>query len=1069
MVGPNGSGKSNVTDAVLFALGEQSPGLLRAGTMGDLIFSGSESLPAANVAEVTLVFDNEAGSISLPYREVSVSRRISRGGDAEYRVNGSRARLADVRAVAGEAGLGRHSILRQGAVDAIVAGGAAACRLAVEEAAGLGVYRRRRLSASRRLEKADTLLDKSRQLEAELTAQLQRIEREAVAAREYRELETRYRRLSLAHLYRVATRDLDRRREELRRCREQTAALSEREAALKNEEARIEPELRRLEGELHRREQWLEELEDFSERLRNEVMRSERALLRLEAERGRGGERARLVASLQTESGRVVRALERLRAESAEAEAGYEERRETLDRARRAVERARGRRNAADKDRARLAGHLEKLQARRDRSVVEGSVLGEGELENIAGVVREINRSPDAGQSDQTKNLKARIEEHRWRLQACEGGVRRRRGGLEAMIGRTQARARVLRIPENGEAAAPRLDEVIRARPGFEAAVEAAVGELGRAVLARDLSESMKLLANDERIALRLDAERVEETGEPPGRPLLECVQVVEDRYADAVGRLLGGIYVVETPVAGAPANGYVAVTRDGLRLTRTSVSLCRGEGRFVREARLRHELNRLDALENGFGGQLYDLEDAVSAARSRLRELGPGVESFVAALHRLERASGQLSRQARRRQSSAAAARQRRLEQERAAEELEGRISAAEAELEAAEAASEEARRELADATARAEREREPFEELSRRRERLRSAVADGERRRWELERRLKAVRDISETGTERAERVSARSVELVRALTAVLRERRSRLRSRRSALTDEHRRVAEQRAACSREAVELAGQIATARGAAVRVQEDLERAERSSAAAAEEVRDEWGATLEEARREAEGLPRDTDAERNRLARRLKRFGDVNLLAISQEQELRERHAFVAAQRADAEAAATELNRIIHEIDREIEARFTRTFGRVRRAFAEILPRMIRDSAGRLELTEEGIEVGLRLGRRGWKPLNVLSGGERALLALSFLFSIFLSRPEEPSSTFCMLDEAEAALDDVNLARFLAVVDSYRAGGQFILVTHQKRTMAAADVLYGVTQDASGATVVVSKRLSGE
>src|SRR3712207_3594644 len=193
IVGPNGSGKSNITDAVLFAIGEQSPGVLRAGAMSEVIFAGSEILPGASAAEVTLVLDNEAGEISVPYREVSITRRISRAGDTEYRLNGSRARLADVRAVAGEAGLGRHSILRQGAVDSIVAGGAAACRLALEEAAGLGVYRRRRLSASRRLEKAEAQLEKSRQLEEELGNQLHRIEAEAAAAREYRMLEARYR------------------------------------------------------------------------------------------------------------------------------------------------------------------------------------------------------------------------------------------------------------------------------------------------------------------------------------------------------------------------------------------------------------------------------------------------------------------------------------------------------------------------------------------------------------------------------------------------------------------------------------------------------------------------------------------------------------------------------------------------------------------------------------------------------------------------------------------------------------------------------------------------------------
>src|SRR4028118_242719 len=124
IVGPNGSGKSNITDALLFALGEGSPSILRAGLMNDLIFSGSNSLPPASIAEVTLVLDNAKGDISLPYEEVSLTRRISRGGETEYRINGTRTRLTDVRTVAGEAGAGRPRGPRPGAGDAIRPGGA---------------------------------------------------------------------------------------------------------------------------------------------------------------------------------------------------------------------------------------------------------------------------------------------------------------------------------------------------------------------------------------------------------------------------------------------------------------------------------------------------------------------------------------------------------------------------------------------------------------------------------------------------------------------------------------------------------------------------------------------------------------------------------------------------------------------------------------------------------------------------------------------------------------------------------------------------------------------------------
>src|SRR5215207_11730019 len=296
IVGPNGSGKSNITDAVLFALGEQSPGVLRAGAMSELIFSGSEILPAANAAEVTLVFDNEAGRISLPYREVSISRRISRAGETEYRVNGSRARLADVRSVAGEAGLGRHSILRQGAVDSIVADGAAACRLALEEAAGLGVFRRRHLAASRKLERAAAQLQSSRRLETELSDQLRRIEAEAEAALEYRELEARYRELSLAHLYRVATRGFDEGRERLANLEVRVKALQTRQESLREEGRRLGTEEKNLEDRVLATEKVLQGLEQGWEALRVETLRAERALLRLEGAQDRGADHLRLIS-----------------------------------------------------------------------------------------------------------------------------------------------------------------------------------------------------------------------------------------------------------------------------------------------------------------------------------------------------------------------------------------------------------------------------------------------------------------------------------------------------------------------------------------------------------------------------------------------------------------------------------------------------------------------------------------------------------------------------------------------------------------------------------------------------
>ncbi len=1070
IVGPNGSGKSNITDAVLFAIGEQSPGVLRVGAMSELIFAGSETLSGASAAEVTLVFDNEAGRISLPYREVSITRRISRSGETEYRINDSRARLADVRAVAGEAGLGRHSILRQGAVDSIVAGGAAACRLALEEAAGLGVYRRRRVSASRRLERADVQLERSRQLEAELEGQLRRIEREAAAARAYRGIESRYRELSLAHLYRVATRELDGLRGKLDEARTEAAELAAREWDVREEEAGMESRLQQLEDGLGKTEQRLEALEDGAENLRVEALRSDRTLLRVEAGRGREGETKHTVARLEDELRRVSRTLAGLEDRASDLEAESLERREESDRLQKAVARSSEKSASAERERDRLARVLEGLRTRLARlgSHNEQDMMSEEGLSHLAAMISDLEEAEDRATIENLRGMRDQVGGMLARVDEFAEEISRRRGALAAAVGRAESRVRALRetVPDG---TSTRLYEVIRARPGYEVAVEAALGEYGAGVLADNLNEGMKLLSDAEPVAVRLDARAIESNGALPGKPLIECVEVLEARYDEAIRRLLTGIFVVERPDDRANANGYVAVTMDGFRLTRTGVSLRPGPGNFAREARLAAWMEHLEALKDGPGGTLYDLRETLSGVSSRLERLVGTLDRVTVLAERTSRARALISREARRRRTAGENTRNSVLKRERASAVLSSEAFRTESALAEARKRAERVKEELAAATAAVEEVRAAAAESDRRLAELRATLASGASRREAISRRLERSAGAHEDGASNPEALAARTSRAATKLVTTVRWRRNALRRLRGEAAEAHRRVSAERTALSRRTVDLAGKLATARAHAERLAEEVTRAESAAAEAGEEIQAEWGATLDAARQEAEKHEESTDDERNALARRLKRFGDVNLLALSQEEGLRERHQFVSAQRADAEAAANELNHIIRSVDREIESRFSETFGRVRDAFGEMVPRMLEGSSGVLDLSEDGVEIGLRLGRKGWRPLRVLSGGERALLALSFLFSVFLSRPGGDAGAFCVLDEAEAALDDLNLARFLTVVDSHRANGQYLLVTHQKRTMAAADVLYGVIQDASGATTVVSKRLQGE
>jgi chromosome segregation protein len=203
-------------------------------------------------------------------------------------------------------------------------------------------------------------------------------------------------------------------------------------------------------------------------------------------------------------------------------------------------------------------------------------------------------------------------------------------------------------------------------------------------------------------------------------------------------------------------------------------------------------------------------------------------------------------------------------------------------------------------------------------------------------------------------------------------------------------------------------------------------------------------------------------------LERELRVMGPVNPLALEEFEALQERHEFLQAQLDDIKAGRRELAKVIRAIDDEIVRVFTAAFADVSANFEALFAMLFPGGTGRLRLTDPddllgcGVEVEAKPSGKNVKKLSLLSGGERSLTALAYLFAVFRSRP----SPFYVMDEVEAALDDVNLHRFLDLVAEFRQEAQLIVVSHQKRTMEAADVLYGVTMQPGGSSRVVSEKV---
>jgi chromosome segregation protein len=291
-------------------------------------------------------------------------------------------------------------------------------------------------------------------------------------------------------------------------------------------------------------------------------------------------------------------------------------------------------------------------------------------------------------------------------------------------------------------------------------------------------------------------------------------------------------------------------------------------------------------------------------------------------------------------------------------------------------------------------------------------------------------------------------------------------------------------------------------------RVGEALTDAEVAAQRARDQMQDGIGELRELARRlelepEVREEPlsedeRETLAARlERLARRREQLGPVNPLAAAQYAEAVAHVEELERQREDLETALRELEKLIRDTDRQIEESFERTFAATARNFDELVGRLFPGGSGRLRLVAQpggpvgalggqsvapgdggtaaaeapederepealGIEIEIMPAGKRMQRLSLLSGGEKSLTALAFLFAVFLARP----CPFYILDEVEAALDDINIDRFLDLVRSYSNRAQFIVVTHQKRTMEAADSLYGVVMGADGISKVVSRRL---
>ncbi len=1125
IVGPNGSGKSNVSDAVRWVLGEQRARAMRGAKMEDVIFHGSSARKQVNMAEVSLHFENNDGELPIPFKEVVLTRRLMRSGESEYLLNRAPCRLRDIQDLVRGTGLGADSgvVIESRMIDALLSDRPDERRELFEEAAGVGLYRDRRRSAERRLEETSVDLARLDDLIAEVQSQVRSLARQRRRAERHAELMARRFQveLSLATREMASWRDelaaLEARLEELRlegpgaddAIRASETAREEAHGARSTAEA-SRLELARLASEQRDRTQRLErELAVAEERQRSTLQRRERAEQerkdneafgqRLREDRERAvTDRATLEREL-TEAGEALH--ERLATEQTTRET-LQLARASLDQLERQVREHRDQARRLELDRDGAGREFAETQQRRDVLEQERQQLADAfaTIERDLAMAAEQVTIAQAEAQDASHALEgARLAAVAARTADAEArsalativqqrtAVEGRVHALEALererVGLAPSAAKLLKERERFGAGAilGPLTDFLTADGEAAKLVERYLGATMHAIVVRDAATAAAI--------------RAWHAQSQPGPLLLLPVDVVADLGLDvdalatrvqATGPGVSWVRALLGRVRTADAGESFVDERGAIFLPGTAS----GPGPLQRRA----ELTRLEAELHAADIRREEATQAADTARLALSDAERAQQAATEGANRTQqeaRRADEVRQEVGRRRERA----ERELQQSSAlaerllarTQELDARSSQLTSQVAALQARAGEADAAIADA-------REALTTADREQEQAREGRSMCQVTQAQAQARLSVAVDREQRLLEEDSTAAARLESLARELSTLstadqqlaeqLAAWRTELDTQQKSLADADGRLAdaERSVAASTAALDAAEHtLDEARRRAAALGEQLHGAQLRHTelsgrreAIRQRLETEWRRSLDDLLNGFEELDTETDAlreEAKQLRASLDELGPVNPLAIEEHEEEQRRLEFLTSQRNDLVAAKQSLHQAIREIDSTARELFLVTFSQVRENFRQIFLTLF--GGGECDLRLENpdapldCDIEIHASPRGKKTqrIHLLSSGERALVALSLLFGIFLTKP----SPFCLLDEVDAPLDDQNIGRFVKMLNQFKSRTQFIVITHNPRTTTeAADAVYGVTMQEPGISSIVSVRLRG-
>jgi len=1149
IVGPNGSGKSNISDAIRWALGEQSIRTLRGAKMEDVIFAGTTQRKPLGVAEVSLTFDNYDALLPLDYGEVTVTRRVFRSGESEYLINKTQCRLKDLHELLAGTGLGRESmaVIGQNKIDEILNSKPEERRLLFEEVIGIARYKQRRKDAVRKMDDTEQNLTRVRDIIAEIESQLDPLKASADKTNRYNRLYAQYVQCKTTlyiNRYDKAQHQLSVLAAEEKKAldaaiaaiTQTSVAESERELfgaemanadeqllyydrviaastlSLQKTDGKIQVGRERLEHIGQRKEKLISEKDSLASRLefldgslsecrdKLAVLQEEEAKATLELDEAAGlleqqtssiktlqqqihetrdlvfdqlqevvDERNNLrqaqreIENLAQQKNRLSREMESLSAEYQKAWDLRRAKEVELQQQIVLVQTLGRQQEALGLEREKLQGELRKQQQREQQltnqrqeylskrkvlasmqSAYEGfsfgsrSVLRSAEpwKKGVLGAVAQLLTVPDAYvtaiETTLGQALQNIVTEDEQTAKAAVNYLKEGRLGRATFLPLQSIRAQAPR--EHDAAAAASAGAIgiaaslVQTEPRYKVLADML---LGRTVVATDLDSAMRIAKNSgQRIrVVTLDGELINPGGAITGGRSSQKEQGFLSRQNE-IDELSRNIVQAETALAESTA-----------AINRTMEMLAQQE-KALQEKRAEQSQCELDRADTDRGLVRWRQDEqrlklAVETCRQELEQGQQRTGQQVALVEKTEALLETLrEREARNK----------------------GRIDEWQEAL-----VKTQAERDLQDQCVTELRIRQ--NDLSHRRE---NAVADQARQaeerqrhdsQWQLlQAELATVAGQTEqTAIELHQAVSLRE-DLLQKLESY-RSFRNEVYATKTNLLSEVQKLDRSLRDLKRRCHDLEERVHALQLDSAKFEYELKHCR-------DQIETQYNITLEDAYKNRIDAPiAEIEAEAGRCEAAIQEIGPVNPAAVEEYRRAADRYDFMLSQATDLETAAASLRQIIADIDRTMAERFAEGFAAINAHFSDIFVRLFGGGSAVLELSqsdnilESGVEIFVQPPGKRRQNLALLSGGERALTVISILFSFLAYRP----APFCVIDEIDSALDESNVRRFSEFLGEYSKHSQFIVVTHRKGTMEAADILHGVTMEDSGVSRLVS------